>query len=112
METRITRDKREIYNFLSRTPDLHLYTIGDLDDFFWPDTVWYALYENNEIVSIALLYSGMSPSTLLLFHEKDPTNSRVLLGSMRKIFAGAIQCPPESGSGRYFRNGKYRKLRT
>jgi ribosomal protein S18 acetylase RimI-like enzyme len=85
METRKIRDKKEIYNFLSRTPDLHLYTIGDLDDFFWPDTTWYALYENNEIVSIALLYSGMSPSTLLLFYEKDPTNSRVLLGSIRKF---------------------------
>lgn len=85
METRKIRDKKEIYNFLSGTPDLHLYTIGDLDDFFWPDTTWYALYENNEIVSIALLYSGMSPSTLLLFHEKDPTYSRVLLGSIRKF---------------------------
>ena len=85
MEPRIIRDKKEIYNFLSGTPDLNLYTIGDLDDFFWPDTTWYALYENNKIVSIALLYSGMSPSTLLLFHEKDPANSRILLGSIRKF---------------------------
>jgi ribosomal protein S18 acetylase RimI-like enzyme len=85
METRIIRDKKEIFNFLSCTPVLHLYTIGDLDDFFWPDTTWYALYEDNKIVSIALLYSGMSPSTLLLFYEKDPTNSRVLLASIRKF---------------------------
>lgn len=85
METRITRDKKEIYNFLSRTPDLHLYTIGDLDDFFWPHTAWYALYGNDEIVSIALLYSGMSPETLLIFHEKDPANSRILLSSIRKF---------------------------
>lgn len=85
METREIRDKKEIYNFLSRTPDLHLYTIGDLDDFFWPDTTWYALYNGNEILSIALLYSGMSPSTLLLFYEKDPTNSRVLLSTVRRF---------------------------
>jgi len=85
MEMRIISDKKKIYDFLSRTPDLHLYTIGDLDDFFWPDTYWYALYEENQIVSIALLYSGMSPSTLLLFHEKDPTNSRILLSSIRKF---------------------------
>jgi ribosomal protein S18 acetylase RimI-like enzyme len=85
METKKIRDKKEIYNFLSKTPDLHLYTIGDLDDFFWSDTTWYALYDKNEIVSIALLYSGMSPSTLLLFHEKDLTNSRFLLGSIRKF---------------------------
>jgi ribosomal protein S18 acetylase RimI-like enzyme len=84
METRITRDKREIYDFLSKTPDLQLYAIGDLDDFFWPFTTWYALYDNGEIQSIALLYSGMTPSTLLLFFEKDPGYPRELLTSIRK----------------------------
>jgi ribosomal protein S18 acetylase RimI-like enzyme len=85
METRITRDKSEIYRFLSKTPDLQLYTIGDLDDFFWPDTKWYAMYENGEMQSVALLYSGMSPSTLLLFYEKDPYYSRALLKSIRDL---------------------------
>jgi ribosomal protein S18 acetylase RimI-like enzyme len=85
METRTIRDKKEIYAFLSRTPDLHLYTIGDLDDFFWPDTTWYGLYEDEEILSIALLYSGMSPSTLLLFYEKVPEYSRILLKSIKNL---------------------------
>jgi RimJ/RimL family protein N-acetyltransferase len=83
METRITRDKSEIYRFLSKTPDLQLYTIGDLDDFFWPHTVWYALYEKAEIRSIALLYTGMNPPTFLLFHDKDPYYSKELLNSVK-----------------------------
>jgi RimJ/RimL family protein N-acetyltransferase len=82
METRTTRDKNEIFRFLSRTPDLHLYTIGDLDDFFWPDTIWYAIYNNGEMQSIALLYTAMTPSTLLLFYESDPYYSRELLRSI------------------------------
>jgi ribosomal protein S18 acetylase RimI-like enzyme len=85
METRITRDKGEIYRFLSRTPDLQIYLIGDLDDFFWPDTTWYALYDNGEIRSVTLLYSGMTPSTLLLFCENDPTGSRALLKSIKTL---------------------------
>ena len=85
METRIIRDKNEIYRFLSKTPDLQLYTIGDLDDFFWPDTIWHAIYDKGEMQSVALLYVGMSPSTLLLFYEKDPYYSRMLLESIRHL---------------------------
>jgi GNAT superfamily N-acetyltransferase len=83
METRITGDKSEIYRFLSKAPDLHLYMIGDLDDFFWPHTTWYAIYDNGEMQSVALLYSGMAPSTLLLFFDKDPYYPRELLKSIR-----------------------------
>jgi ribosomal protein S18 acetylase RimI-like enzyme len=83
METRITRDKREIYDFLSKTPALQLYTIGDLDDFFWPYTTWHALYDNGEMQSVALLYTGMTPSTLLVFYENDPYFPRALLKLIR-----------------------------
>ena len=85
METRITRDKNEIYRFLSKTPDLQLYTIGDLDDFFWPHTIWYAIYERNEIESIALLYTGMDPSTFLLFSDKDLYYSTELIKSIKPL---------------------------
>jgi ribosomal protein S18 acetylase RimI-like enzyme len=85
METRITRDKEEIYRFLSGTPELQLYTIGDLDDFFWPNTLWYAIYDKSEIQSIALLYTGMNPSTLLLFCEKDPYYPTELIKSIKQF---------------------------
>jgi ribosomal protein S18 acetylase RimI-like enzyme len=85
METRTIRNKDEIYRFLSGTPDLQLYAIGDLDDFYWPFTTWYAIYELNEIKSIALLYSGMSPSTFLLFHDKDSYYSTQLLKSVKPL---------------------------
>ena len=85
METRTVRNKDEIYKFLSGTPDLQLYAIGDLDDFYWPYTTWYAIYERNEIKSIALLYSGVSPSTFLLFHDKDSYYSTQLLKSVKPL---------------------------
>lgn len=85
MDTKITRDKREIYGFLSKNPDLQLYLIGDLDDFFWPHTIWYALYDKAVIQSIALLYTGMSPSTLLLYYDQDMYYSRELLESLKPL---------------------------
>jgi ribosomal protein S18 acetylase RimI-like enzyme len=85
MEVKITDNKKEIYRFLAKTPEIHLYTIGDLDDFFWPHTTWYALYDETSIQSIALLYTGMDPSTLLLFFDKDPAYSTELLKSIKPL---------------------------
>lgn len=73
MEIRKNLNKKEIYSFLSGNKGLYLYLIGDLDEFFWPYTTWYAGYTGSIIKSIALLYEGMSPETFLLFHEGDMT---------------------------------------
>ncbi len=62
-------DKKEIESFLRRNVYLHIYGIGDLDDFFWPYTTWYAIKENEEIRAIALLYSGRSFPVLLALSE-------------------------------------------
>ncbi len=57
-------NKRQIERYLRRAPYLHLYGLGDLDDFFWPDTVWYALQTGSEIDALALLYRDRSFSVL------------------------------------------------
>ena len=51
-------DRKEIETFLRKNTFLHIYGIGDLDDFFWPCTTWYALRENQSIKAIILLYAG------------------------------------------------------
>ena len=38
-------DKAVIEGFLRRNPLLHIYPLGDLDDFFWPHTTWYGLQD-------------------------------------------------------------------
>jgi ribosomal protein S18 acetylase RimI-like enzyme len=35
-------DRAWLRSRLLRDPGLHLYELGDLDDFFWPHTTWYA----------------------------------------------------------------------
>jgi RimJ/RimL family protein N-acetyltransferase len=71
--------KDEIYAYLNRNAALQIYCIGDLDDFFFPFTTWYGLYDDRELKSLALLYSGMEIPTLLLFHEEDNSYGRELL---------------------------------
>ena len=63
-------DKETIEQFLRKNIDLHIYELGDLDDFFWPCTTWYALADNEIPQAIALLYTGLTLPTLLALSEQ------------------------------------------
>ena len=61
----ILHNKAQIQAFLQQDVFLHLYSLGDLDDFFWGYTVWYASKVNDEIKDIILLYAGQSLPVIL-----------------------------------------------
>ena len=65
-------DKLTIEKFLREDPFYQIYSIGDLDDFFWPDTKWYALTRGKEIKCIFLIYDdNQYPVLLALNHRKQ-----------------------------------------
>ena len=59
--------RAELEPFLRRQPFLHLYELGDLDDFFWPQTRWYGRRVDGRLREILLLYTGAHGSTLIAF---------------------------------------------
>lgn len=65
-------DKATIAEFLRQRTDLHLYEIGDLDDFFWPHTLWFADRQEKPISALCLLYVSQSQPTLLALGEPSP----------------------------------------
>lgn len=69
MEYQIIHDKKTIEKFCRRNPALHIYSIGDLDDFFWKYTTWLGLTEENTISELVLLYQGFSIPTVLGISE-------------------------------------------
>ncbi len=74
-------DRDRIEAFLRRDPFLNLYAIGDLDDFFWPDTQWFGLEEAGALAAVALLYTGEDPPVLLaLGAEGDPRPAELASG--------------------------------
>jgi RimJ/RimL family protein N-acetyltransferase len=75
----ILYDKQEIGAYLWRDPALHLYAIGDLDDFFWTSTVWYGLKEGENLLAVALLYTGGDLPTLLATARQPATALATLL---------------------------------
>jgi predicted GNAT family acetyltransferase len=85
MKLLLLHDKKIIYDFLKQSPALQLFCIGDLDDFFWPKTTWYALQDQEGIKSIALFYVGMETPTLLLFEEHTSPFSIQLLQKIKHL---------------------------
>jgi GNAT superfamily N-acetyltransferase len=78
--------RQEIETFLRRNTFLHIYSIGDLDDFFWPYTTWYALRNpQQEITKLALLYSGASLPVLLAITREPGDGMRELLQSISHL---------------------------
>ncbi|MCD4706895.1 MAG: GNAT family N-acetyltransferase [Candidatus Sabulitectum sp.] len=73
-------DRKEIERFLRGNTGLHLYSIGDLDDFFWPYTTWLATRSEGKLDSVVLLYSGAGSHTLLAMSD-DTEKMRNLLNS-------------------------------
>jgi RimJ/RimL family protein N-acetyltransferase len=74
-------EKTEIEQIFRDNVFLHIYSIGDLDDFFWPYTTWYATKNDTGIKATALLYIGQSLPTLLALSE-NIEDMRYLLKSI------------------------------
>lgn len=77
--------RKQIAAFVRRNPYLHLYELGDLDDFFWPHTVWFAAAEAGELRELALLYTGQPLPTLLALAEPPLDDMRFLLANLQRL---------------------------
>jgi ribosomal protein S18 acetylase RimI-like enzyme len=61
-------DKASIERRLRQNVYLNIYSLGDLDDFFWPYTIWYGA-SDAQTGCVASLYIGQSLPALLAFCE-------------------------------------------
>jgi ribosomal protein S18 acetylase RimI-like enzyme len=77
--------KDEVEEFCRRNPFLHIYSIGDLDDFFWPYTTWYALRDAGRVKQLVLLYTDCSMPTVLAYAEQPDDSMRELLRALLRL---------------------------
>ena len=78
MSVRHLDDRAQIEAFLRRSPELHIYSIGDLDDFFWPYTTWYGWEEGGELKDIAMIYMGRTLPTVVGISQQPAVMQRLL----------------------------------
>jgi hypothetical protein len=72
---RSVHDRAELAALLRKDAAPHAYQLGDLDDFFWPFTTWYARGE-----TVALIYHGQPTPTLLAFGPDEPLRDAAIAG--------------------------------
>ncbi|MDB4937610.1 MAG: GCN5-related N-acetyltransferase [Labilithrix sp.] len=84
------RDRDAIERWLRRDAAVHLYELGDLDDFFWPSTTWYGLApadaEHDRLDAIALLYAATAlPVLVVMGRGTDLGAARALLDALTPV---------------------------
>lgn len=68
-----TRDEAALEAALRRDPYLHLYELGDLDDFFWPRTTWFVTARaGGGFEHVALLYDADGHTVLIALTRDVP----------------------------------------
>ncbi len=67
------KDKNQILDYLQNNIYLHIYSIGDLDDFFWPYTKCTSLEDNNKIKSVILTYDRHGSPVILMLSDDIPS---------------------------------------
>jgi ribosomal protein S18 acetylase RimI-like enzyme len=109
-------DKAEIVTFLRKKPWLHLYHLGDLDDFFWPYTMWYGSKRDGEIEQLVLLYTGLDDPVILAISEEAEAMCSLLKSIMhllpRRIYSHLSEGVAEAFADDYHiePNGQYYKM--
>jgi ribosomal protein S18 acetylase RimI-like enzyme len=79
-------DRGVLAGVFQRDPAIHVYELGDLDDFFWPFTTWYGLEEHGVIRSAVLVYwASTLPVVIALAREGQSWAVTTLLERMRPI---------------------------
>ncbi len=78
-------DKAEIEAYLRSFPHYNYYHLGDLDDFFWPHTCWFASKAGSQITALALLYTAPDPAVLLAILNENERELRALLESLEHL---------------------------
>jgi ribosomal protein S18 acetylase RimI-like enzyme len=82
--------KDEIEPFLRRNVYVHVYALGDLDDFFWPFTTWYALEDGGELRAVLLLYTAFETPTLMALADPPYGPLHELLRQARRLLPPTV----------------------
>lgn len=76
-------DANVIEAFLRRDARLHLYELGDLDDFFFRHTTWWGVEERGQLAGVALLYGATELPVLVALG--DVPIVREMLGKLTPL---------------------------
>ncbi len=79
-------ERERLRAWLNHNPGLHLYSLADLDPFFWPATSWYGWEVDGQLEAVALLYiSPFLPNLIGLADRHQMSAFERLLFALNKL---------------------------
>jgi ribosomal protein S18 acetylase RimI-like enzyme len=81
-EAIVLHSKSEIEKFTLQNPYLHLFELGDLDDYYWPHTIWYGWQVASQLQQLALIFTSPSIPVLLAYTEEPVEAMRDFLRAL------------------------------
>lgn len=95
-------DKDVITSFMMQDPLANVLAVGDLDDFFWPSTVWYGWEEDGQLIDIALVYIGAGLPVLLCFADTQAAHTQAFCAALQTVIPSSVYTHLYPGVDRYF----------
>ncbi|WP_018350390.1 GNAT family N-acetyltransferase [Longispora albida] len=94
---RTVHDRQELAALFEPDPGLHLYELGDLDDYFWPYTTCYRMPAGR---TAALVYTGAAFGPLLLALGRPDTaaEQRELLSALQPVLPRSFYAHVTNGA--------------
>jgi ribosomal protein S18 acetylase RimI-like enzyme len=83
-------DKSMIREFALRQPLRYIYEIGDLDDFFWPNTIWYGWQVDGRIEQLALIYIPFEEPVILTHANPDRNDHDAFVRALFRLLPSAL----------------------
>lgn len=74
MSLQLIKDKKVLEGFLRRNAPLNIYQLGDLDDFYWPQTDFYGYYEEDELKSVVMIFKEVTPNVVIALCNIEELN--------------------------------------
>src|SRR4051794_9363908 len=83
-------DRTTIAAFFRRNARAHVYELGDLDDFDWPHTLWFAWEDEGRLEQVVLLYTEPSVPVLIAIAEEPGASMTSLLEELLPTLPAAL----------------------
>jgi ribosomal protein S18 acetylase RimI-like enzyme len=75
MPAELCQNKQELHQFMMKNKHMFLYALGDLDEFFWPNTRYYVRRKQGEISAVIVVYQTTDlPIVMCFSDDNDETN--------------------------------------
>ncbi len=65
------KDRNKLADYFRQDLPTHAYSLGDLDNLYWPKTIYYGQLEGDKVSHVALVYNGEGLPVLLLLGPQE-----------------------------------------